>query len=330
MRRLFLAALLSAALFAPARAETDTLNLGVQRGMTYLPWIVMQHEHMVEQQAAAAGMPGLKVTYNVFSGGPAMTDGLLSGAIDVAATGMPSFLALWAKGKGKFAVIGLASYGSMPAVLVTRNPNVRTLADFTDKDRIATPGVKTSTQAIFLQIAAEKLYGFANLNHFDAITVTRGHPDAVAAVLGGTEVNSHFSILPYIRTELAAPGVHAVTNSEEIMGGAVSNGTTFLTTRFATENPKVVAVLYAALKQAVATINADPARAAVDYLAVSGEKTTQAEMVEQITDPGTHFDVAPHGIMVMANFLHRTGVVAAAPKDWKELYLPLVHGENGG
>ena len=261
--------------------------------------------------------------------GPAMTDGLLSGSIDVAATGVPSFLALWAKARGKFAVIGLSSYGSMTAVLVTRDPNVHTLADFTDKDRIATPGVKTSTQAIFLQMAAEKLYGFANLNHFDAITVTRGHPDAVAAVLGGTEINSHFSILPYIKTELAAPGVHAVTTSDEIVGGKVSNGTIFLTKRFATENPKVVAALYAALKQAVALINADAPRAAADYLAVSGERTTQAEIVDMIKDPRTLYDVAPHGIMAMAGFLHRSGMVAAEPKDWKELYLPLVHDEPG-
>ncbi len=183
---------------APAWAETATLNLGVQRGMTYLPFIVMQREHFVEKQAEKAGIPGLNVVYNVFSGGPAMTDGLLSSSIDVAATGIPSFVALWAKGKGKLAVRGLSSYGTLPIALVTRNPNVHTLADFTDKDRIATPGVKTSTQSIFLRMAAEKMYGLAQVDHFDSITVGRGHPDAMAAMLGGTEINSHFAIPPYL------------------------------------------------------------------------------------------------------------------------------------
>ena len=129
MTRFLIATLVSAALIVPASAETNDLRLGVQRGMTYLPFIVMQHEHLVEQQAAKAGMPELKVTFNVFSGGPAMTDGLLSETIDVAATGVPSFVALWAKGKGKLAIKGLSSYGTLPIALVTRNPNVRTMAD---------------------------------------------------------------------------------------------------------------------------------------------------------------------------------------------------------
>ena len=329
MLRFLLTALVSVALLAPARAETTELRLGVQRGMTYLPFIVMQHERMVEQQAAAAGMPGLNVTYNAFSGGPAMTDGLLSDTIDMAATGIPSFLVLWAKGRGKLAITGLASYGTLPIALVTRNPAVKTLSDFTDKDRIATPGVKTSTQSIFLRMAAEKMYGLAQVDHFDAITVTRGHPDAMAAVLGGTEINSHFSIPPYLQMELRQSGVHVVTTSEEIVGGAVSNGTIFLTTRFAEANPKVVAVLYAALRQSVALINSDTKRAAADYLAVSGERTPADEIEALIKLPGTTYDVAPHGTVAMAGFLHRTGTIAAEPKDWKELYLPLVHGEPG-
>ena len=329
MIRFFLAAIVAAVFVAPVRAETAQLNLGVQRGMTYLPFVVMQHERFVEQRAAAAGMPGLKVTFNVFSGGPAMTDGLLSDTIDVAATGIPSFLALWAKGKGKLAVKGLASYGTLPIALVTRNPNVKTLADFTDKDRIATPGVKTSTQSIFLRMAAEKMYGLAQVDHFDSITVGRGHPDAMAAMLGHTEINSHFAIPPYLQQELRAPGVHIVATSEEIAGGAVSNGTIFLTTRFAEANPKVVAALYDGLKDALDLIARDHKRAAADYLAVSGERTTPEEIQALIEIPGTVYDIAPHGIVTVAKFLHRTGTIAAEPNDWKEMFLPLVHGEPG-
>lgn len=329
MMRFPVAAFLLAALILPARAETNELRLGVQRGMTYLPFIVMQHEKMVEQRAAAAGMPELKVTYNIFSGGPAMTDGLLSDSIDAAATGIPSFLALWAKGKGKLAIKGLSSYGTLPITLVTRNPNVKTLADFTDKDRIATPGVKTSTQSIFLRMAAEKMYGLAQVDHFDAITVGRGHPDAMAALLGNTEINSHFSIPPYLQQELRVPGIHVVATSEEIVGGSVSNGTIFLTVRFADANPKVVAALYGGLQDALALINRDRKRAAADYLAVSGERNSIEEIQALIETPGTTYDIAPHGIVKMGQFLYRTGTIAVEPKDWKELYLSLVHNEPG-
>jgi NitT/TauT family transport system substrate-binding protein len=312
-----------------ALAETPELRLGVQRGLTYLPWAVIEHEHLIEAAATDAGLTPPKVTYSIFSGGQAMNDGLLSNSIDVAATGIPSFLALWAKGKGRFAVRGLASYGTIRIALVSRNPSVKTLADFTDNDKIALPGVKTSTQAIFLAMAAEKLFGPEQRNRFDTISVTRGHPDAMAALMGNTEVNAHFSIPPYLQLELKRPDIHVVATSEEITGGTVSNGTIYLTTRFAEENPKTVAALYEGLRRSVALINSDPHRAAQIYLAVSGERTPIGDVEAMIKLPGTEWDVAPHGTLVMARFLKRAGMIAAEPADWKELYLPLVHNEPG-
>lgn len=329
VRRLCLLCLLGAIPLRPAAAETAELRLGVQRGLTYLPWAVIEHERLIQAVAAETGLPPPNVTFAIHSGGAAMNDGLLSNSIDVAATGIPSFLAVWAKGKGRFAMRGLASYGTIRIALVSRNPAVKTIADFTDKDRIATPGVKTSVQSIFLAMAAEKQFGPDQRGRFDAITVTRGHPDAMAALLGNTEINAHFSVPPYLQLELKRPDVHIVTTSGDIAGGAVSNGTAYLTARFAEENPRTVAVLYEALRRSVALINADPHRAAQDYLAVSNERTPAAEIEAMMRLPGTTWDVAPHGTMIMAGFLKRAGMIAAAPADWKELYLPLVHGEPG-
>ncbi len=329
MIRFLITALVILGLTVPAHAETTTLRLGVQRGLTYLPFAVIQHEKLIEKQVAKAGLPPVSVTYNVFSGGPAMNDALLSDSIDVAITGIPSFLALWAKGKGRSAVKGLASYGSMPIVLVSRNPDVRKITDFTDKDRIATPGVKTSLQAIFLAMAAEKAWGTANAGRFDAITVTRGHPDAMAALLGNTEINAHFAVPPYLQIELKRADIHAVATSEELAGTKVSNGTMYLTTRFHEANPKLTGALYEAVKESLALINADPKRAAAAYLAVSGEKTPIEEIEAMITLPGTVWLVAPQGTAALGGFLKRTNMIAAAPADWKELYLPFVHGEPG-
>lgn len=329
MFRFLIAALAVLGLATAARAETDTLRLGVQRGLTYLPFAVLQHEKLVEKQAEKAGLGPLIVRYNVLSGGPAMNDALLSDSIDVAITGIPSFVALWSKGKGRLAVKGLASYGSMPIMLVSRNPDVKKITDFTDKDRIATPGVKTSLQAIFLSMAAEKAWGLENAHRFDAITVTRGHPDAMAALLGNTEINAHFAVPPYLQLELQRPDIHVVTTSEEIVGSKVSNGTIYLMTRFHEANPRLVGALYEAVKESLALINADPHRAAQGYLAVSGEKTPVKDIEAMITLPGTVWTIAPQGTVAMAGFLKRTGVIASAPSDWKELYLPFVHGEPG-
>ena len=77
MIRFLIASFVAAALIAPVRPETGQLHLGVQRGMTYLPWIVIQHAPFVAQRAAAAGIPGLKRTLNHLHGGPAVPPGWL-------------------------------------------------------------------------------------------------------------------------------------------------------------------------------------------------------------------------------------------------------------
>jgi hypothetical protein len=63
-----------------------------------------------------------------------MNDGILSGALAIVGTAF-SFLTLLGQGARPLEVKGLAAYGSVPTLLVTRSPNVKSIADFTDKDR---------------------------------------------------------------------------------------------------------------------------------------------------------------------------------------------------
>lgn len=55
--------------------------------------------------------------------------------------GVPGFLTLWAKAKDnpQIEVRGLTGMSSSSTYLMTRNPAIKRLADFTDKDRIAVP-----------------------------------------------------------------------------------------------------------------------------------------------------------------------------------------------
>ena len=51
---------------------------------------------------------------------------------------------------------GIAAYNTLPLTLVTKNPKIQTIKDFTDVDRIAVPAVTRLDQAILLQMAAEQ------------------------------------------------------------------------------------------------------------------------------------------------------------------------------
>ena len=91
--------------------------------------------------------------------------------------------------------VAVASLGNFPYYLVSNNPKVKTIADITDKDRIAVPAVGVSVQSRFLQYAAAKQWGDKAFNRLDKYTLALTHPDATAALIaGGTELSGHFPI----------------------------------------------------------------------------------------------------------------------------------------
>lgn len=184
-----------------ASAEVSELRITKQPSIIYLPLVVMEQNKLVEKHAKAAGLPEFKMTWVTFNSGGAATDALLSGSVDLVTSGVSNMLLLWERTKGQ--VNGVTSVGGLPMLLVTRDPNVKTLKDFTDKDKIAVPTIKVSSQAMVLKMAMEKMYGEASRDKLDPMTIQLGHPDAMIAVVNGSsEVNSHFSAPPYQYSEL--------------------------------------------------------------------------------------------------------------------------------
>ena len=69
------AAALLPGLAAPVAAETNKVRIGIQYGLTYLPFAVIEHESLIQKAAAAAGLPGLSVTFIRSAGGDSMNEG---------------------------------------------------------------------------------------------------------------------------------------------------------------------------------------------------------------------------------------------------------------
>ena len=152
--------------------------------MGYLQFNVMEKHQLLEKHAKAAGIPEVKVVWATFNSPAAMNDALLSGSIDIVSGGVPGLLTIWARTHGTAnAVKGIAAFSSQPILLNTRNPNVKSIADFTDKDKIALPAVKVSVQAMMLQMAAAKQWGQSNFAKLDPLTVGMSPPDATIALL---------------------------------------------------------------------------------------------------------------------------------------------------
>lgn len=312
-----------------AHAETDRLRIGLQYGLPYAQLVLMQGRDFLSTRAREAGVPDLKMEF-VTVGGPAViNDSLISGALDIGAIGMSNMITLWDKTRSSLAIRGLAGMNIMPLLLVSRGPRLKTIADYGPDDRIALPSVKVSMQAMMLDILAAKAFGDSEFRKLDPNTVSMGHPDAAAGLMaGGAAFTSHFSSLPYQHFELAQPGVHVVASSFDAIGPH-SVSALAATTRFRTQNPKVVAAFLAALQDTTDFINQHRQEAAELYLQVSKDKTTPAELVAMMSDPGVEFTLCPQGAQNTADFMAKIAVIKQRPATWQDMYFDTVPGGNG-
>jgi len=271
---------------APVHSEVREVRLAQQFGVNYLPLIVMKKHGLVEKRAQAAGLGAIKVTWTQFGSGAAMNDALLAGNLDFASGGVGPLLKIWDRAKGEFDVRGVASLGSMPLYLTTINPNVKSVREFTKKDRIALPAVRTSIQAIVLQMAAAKAFGDTNFAQLDDITVSMRHPDAMAAMLNRVgDITAHFANSPFQEQELQSPGVRKVLSSYDVLGGPSTLNSLYATAKFREANPKLYSAVLAALKDAVDIINSDKKAAAQIYVEEERTKLAPDFIHKILTDP---------------------------------------------
>jgi NitT/TauT family transport system substrate-binding protein len=310
-------------------AEVSTVRIGIQPGMTYLALNVMNREKLLEQRAKDDGHD-LKAGWIVSSNGSVLTDGVLSGNIDIAGTGIPAFVTLWAKGRGTVDVKGIAAYGSLPGMLISRNPSVRSIRDFTSADRIALPAPKASIQAILLEMMAAKTWGPGQYDKLDPLMVGMAHPDALIAILSGrSEINAHFTSSPYYDEELKMPGAHVVLTKEDIFPGPLTHGMLWTTGKFHDRDPQTMREFRAALDDAMALIHHDPARAAEAYVSLAREKVDTAEATEIIRKLNERFEATPRGIFAIATFMHDIGMIKIVPSRWQDMFFEDYWVEDG-
>jgi NitT/TauT family transport system substrate-binding protein len=331
MPRMIAAALCTALLFAGgARAEVNEVRLSKQHGLPYLPMIVIEDQKLIEKQAAKAGLGDVATVWSQHAGPAAQLDALLAGQVDFIGPGAPTLATIWDRTAGTPQEIrALSAMQSMPFVLVTRNPKVNTIADFTDSDKIALPAVKLTGHALILEMAAAKLWGFDHYDKLDSITITRAHPDAMAAMLSGSEINSHFASSPFYYYELAQPGIHKVLHSYDVTGAKHTNGTLVASKKFHDANPKICGAVLAAFEEANAFIKAHPREAAEIYKKVTKDKESVDALEKMVADPDVEYTTTPINVMAFVDFMYKVGRLKKKPNSWKDMFFPEVHGLNG-
>ncbi|UIN21591.1 ABC transporter substrate-binding protein [Herbaspirillum frisingense] len=312
-----------------ARAEGQ-LRIAEQFGIVYLLLNVAQDQQLIEKHGKAAGVD-IKVEWLKLSGGSAVNDALLSGSVDIAGAGVGPLLTIWDRTHGRQNVRGVASLGNFPYYLVSNNPKVKTIADFGDKDRIAVPAVGVSVQSRVLQLASAKLWGDAQYNRLDKLSIAVPHPDATAAIIsGGTEITGHFGNPPFQEQELAGnPNAHIVLKSYDVLGGPSSATVLYATEKFRKDNPKTYGAFLGALEEAARFITANPEKAADIYLKVNKGNTDRKLLLQIITNPEVQFKIAPQNTYGLAEFMHRVGAIKNKPASVKDYFFDDAHIQGG-
>lgn len=324
-----LVALLSIAPLSVTYAEGQ-IRIAEQHGIVYLLLHVAQDQKLIEKHGREQGLD-IKPEWIKLSGGAAINDALLSNSIDIAGAGVAPLLTIWDKTKGRHNVRGVASLGNFPYKLISTNPNVKSMEDFTEKDRIALPNAGVSVQSCILQLAAARQWGDENYKKLDKLSVTIPHPEATAAILKeGTEINAHFATPPFHDQELAGnPNAHVVLEAYDVLGGPSTATVLYATEKYRTENPKTYKAFIGALAEAAQYIKNNPEGAADAYQRINNSSLDRNLLLEIIKNPDIEAKLTPQNTFTLADFMHRIGAIKNKPQSAQDYFFDDAHNASG-
>jgi len=312
-----------------AKAEPRVVRIATQYGISYLPLTIMAEKKLLESEGKKLGLD-LTTEWIRFTGGPPMNEALISGNLDFASGGVGPMVTIWARTQNNLKVKGICAINSMPLYLNTTNPNVKTIKDFTEKDRIALPAVRVSMQAVILQMAAEKVFGKGQEHKLDTWTVSLSHPDGLAQMMSGkSEITGHFTSAPFMYQELADPRVHRVLNSYDVFGGPHTFNVVWATAKLYEGEPKIVQAFLSAMRIAIKEINDDPAGSAALWVKADKSKLTPAAAEKIIRDKENKWTMTPEKVMMVADYMGRVKMIPVAPQTWKDMFIDAVHDLPG-
>ena len=323
--------LLVPGLLSPARAETKEVRFAQLYSLTYLPAYIVYEEKLIEKHAGRLGIPPPKVTISKLSSGPAANDALISGNVDIAMGGITVLLTLWDKTQGTMNVRGIATMVDSPIFLMTVDPHIKSLRDFGEGDRIAVSAVKVTMQALFLNLAAAREWGWDARFKLDPLTVSMSHPMSIQALSSGKlEVKNYAAIVPYNYEVLKASNARQLMTSYEVLGGAHSLSAIWATEAWVKANPKTYQATLAAFEDATERIATDLEVAARTYSKWEGSTLPTADLARIIGTPSEiTFNVTPNRTLMIAETMHKIGLLKTKPAAWTDYFHAGLHGKKG-
>ena len=296
-RRKFMASILAAPFVASgqlwAEESSGRLAIAVLPGLGYAPLTLAKQGGWLEK-----AVPGLQVSWLQIASSSAIREGMLAGDIDAGAGSVAPFLI----GRDRGFKAGLVSpLAVMDLLLLTNDPEIRSLKDFNPTKKIAVPAPDTN-QAFAVRFAAKQTLDDAHA--LDGSFLAMPHPDALQALITN-QVAGYMSSPPF-QNQAVARGARVLVNSRDLFG-PLTFSICFATEAYAKKSPAAVQALREAITKGVTLLKSQPTEAAAMLAADSGGRVSAAEFVKLLADPDMQFTDAPEGVSKLSIFMRSAG-----------------------
>ena len=303
-------------------AEVNNVAIATTIGLAQFPGRLAKDLNLIEKRAATLGIPDLKVSLQEVTSGIVVSDLLLSGHAGVGIGGAVPMFNLWNKTNGRVKGMMAISEGDM--FLMTCDPHIKSIRDYTDNDRIAMTDLRTTTYAMMLQMKAAEEFGWDERNRFDRISVAMSDPDGMGAILScKTDVKSQMTILPQSTAELASGKARVIFSSDEVLGHPYTFDAAFTTVEFKRDSPKVYEAVTGGLADAIKFIKENPEKAADMYMKDEpyfGPREMLIKLIKSETADHFSYTDTPNSTEAFTDFMYKSGTFKNQPKSWKDVW----------
>ena len=214
-----------------AGAETRTVRIAKQYGISYLPLTIMEEKKLLEAEGKKRGLD-LSTEWVKFTGGPPMNEALISGNLDFASGGVGPLVTIWARTQNNLKVKGVAALNSMPLYLNTIKPEIKIDQGFhRQRPHRAARRARVDPGRCFADGRGKNLWQGpgAQARRLDRVAQPSGRPGADDERQVGDHRPPHSA--PFQYQELADKRVHKVLDSFEVLGGPHTFNIVYATTK---------------------------------------------------------------------------------------------------
>jgi NitT/TauT family transport system substrate-binding protein len=230
---------------APQVRAQETVRIAVGVDPVFTPWWIAEEKGFYKKY-------GVKAEITQFSGGPALADATMAGEADIGSSGTATWMPRIVRGS----MVVLGTMATSPdAFKMAARSGIKSLSDLQGK-KVGTVGA-SSTDYLWV-LVAKKLN--VPESAFDVIPMT---PPELVPSLDRGDIQAYFVWEPWASRAVEVSGkdkVHILANSGDV--GYFLNFIVVANKKFAEANPEATARVLAALREAIAFQNSNPAEAA--------------------------------------------------------------------